>query len=122
MPAFKLKKDQPVPSVADFAVGGAIMGKGASALRGLMRVAKPQTEGILERMVRETAEGPMPSWTPPKVQPVNRWATGHSPKPGGVLDRVLSAAGEKQGMGEAVTPGESSLLEQFSQLLGNRRR
>ena len=39
------------------------------------------------------------------------------PKPGGVVEGVLSRAGAKQGAGEAVHPSEGRLMELYSKLI-----
>lgn len=89
------------------------------ALQGLRKALPTAIEhtspGILEQMVKETAEGGVQDWLRKTPQPVNRWIAGASPKPGGALHKTLSQAGEKSATGQHLTPGEKGLLAQFTQ-------
>lgn len=125
MPAFKIKKGQPTPSVADFAVGGMATAAGGNvskvgqaALKGLKRVIPDALLGSLgftSEITQHLPTAPRPQ-APQLVGEVlspNRWMRGRQPKPGGVLNEVLSRASEKSGMGDALTPGERGLVNQF---------
>lgn len=88
--------------------------KGAKDLMARGRGALDALKGAFSGPVAGAGERALP--LPPK--PLGFSGVPRPPSPGGVIEDVLSRAGDAQGAGQDVTPGAQRLMQHYSQLIG----